>query len=330
MSSAGIVLMFAPVLAFVIAWWVRAHAHSHRLLDVPNERSSHSVPTPRGGGLGVVASVVVGVVVLTIGGDMAAHVAAVYAGAALLVAMVGMLDDMYGVSVRLRLVVHFIAIVLGLVALGELPYPFSQGVLLAPLVVGLVWFLNLYNFMDGIDGLATMETVSVSLGLVLLAWVVGRNDLVLAPALMGLAALGFLPWNAAPARVFMGDVGSGFIGCALGFMAVQLSAAAPSLFASCLILPGVFIADASLTLLRRAMAGHAVHQAHRSHAYQHAARRLGSHGRVTASVVAINLLWLLPIALGVAMGAIRWGVGVTMAYLPLLLMAWKLGAGRDG
>lgn len=330
MSLSVVVLLLASVLTFVLTGWMTVHARARRILDVPNERSSHTVPTPRGGGVGIVASFAGGVIVLALGGSLGGREAAAYAGAAGLVAAVGMLDDVCKVSVSWRLIVHFVAVGLGLVLLGELLPPFASWWPLAPLlVVGLVWFLNLYNFMDGIDGLATAEAITVCLGMAALASLEGRFDLALVPALLAFAALGFLPWNAPPAKIFMGDVGSGFIGCVLGFMIVHLAAAEPSLLAACLILPAVFVADASVTLLRRMLAGRAIHQAHRSHAYQHASRRLGSHGLVTAAVSVINLAWLFPVAVWVVLGEGGAWLGIALAYLPLIAMAWRLDAGRD-
>lgn len=141
---------------------------------------------------------------------------------------------------------------------------------------------------------------------------------------------GFLAWNFPPARIFMGDAGSGFLGLMLGALSFQAAWVAPSLLWSWVILLGVFVVDATLTLLRRLARGERVYQAHRSHAYQHAARRLGRHRPVTLAVGAINLLWLLPIALWVGIGGGCGGLGVMVAYTPLVILGWRWGAGLPG
>ena len=160
----------------------------------------------------------------------------------------------------------------------------------------LVWLTNLFNFMDGIDGLAGMEAVSVSgLGAFLLL----RNRL-LSGAQLSLmlcaASLGFLVWNWPPAKIFMGDVGSGFLGFTLGTLALFSSKTDSTLVWPWLILLAAFLVDATVTLLRRISGRARWYEAHRSHAYQHAARASGSHAKVTLAVAAMNIGWLFPLA----------------------------------
>jgi Fuc2NAc and GlcNAc transferase len=195
-------------------------------------------------------------------------------------------------------------------------------------VIYLVWLLNLYNFMDGIDGLAGAEAVSVCIGVVtLLAWrVPGTWDWCL-PALLSLATLGFLVWNWPPAKIFMGDVGSCFLGLTLGGLSIQSATIDPALFWSWLILLGVFIVDSTSTLLHRILRGEKPYQPHRSHGYQNAALLFKSHLAVTAVVATINIVWLLPIAFFVALGSIQGITGLVLAYIPLIGLAIKLKAG---
>jgi Fuc2NAc and GlcNAc transferase len=186
--------------------------------------------------------------------------------------------------------------------------------------VGLVWLLNLYNFMDGIDAIAGAEAVCVALGALLLG---GAATWLLLAA----AAGGFLLLNWPPARIFMGDVGSGFLGFALGVLAVDAAAWELVPLASSAILLGVFLVDATVTLVHRWLRGERLAQAHRSHAYQHAARRLGGHRPVVLAVVALNLVWLLPWAWA-AKAWPAWSMAAVAAALgPLVLLAWGLGAG---
>lgn len=192
----------------------------------------------------------------------------------------------------------------------------------------LVWMLNLYNFMDGIDGIASIQAISVCLGACLVYWLSGHQDLIWLPLVLSMAVLGFLYWNFPPARIFMGDAGSGFLGIALGVLSLQAAWAATDFLWVWLILLGVFIIDATFTLLRRLLRGDKVYEAHRSHAYQFASRHVGSHLKVTLVVLAINLMWLLPIALCVALLGLNGVLGLLIAYLPLIYLALKFRAGE--
>ncbi|MGR8953673.1 MAG: glycosyl transferase, partial [Gammaproteobacteria bacterium] len=149
----------------------------------------------------------------------------------------------------------------------------------------------------------------------------------LEPALLAAAAAGFLHWNFPPAKIFMGDAGSGFLGIVLGLISVQAAWINPHWFWSWLCLLGVFIVDATWTLLQRFRRGEKLHEAHRSHAYQFAARHYGAHKPVTLFVGAVNLLWLLPWAVSIGLGFIDGVLGVAAAYLPLILLAIKFDAG---
>lgn len=314
---------------------VRRYALAGGMLDVPNARSSHVIPTPRGGGVAIVLVTLAGLVWLYWQGLMAVSVFSAFSGAGGLVAAVGWLDDRGEVAARWRLLVHFIAAAWGLAWLGGVPSVELYGVTLAPGALGfclgllyLVWLLNLYNFMDGIDGIAGVEVVSVCCGACWLGWLAGVAPVeLLLPALLAAASLGFLCWNWPPARIFMGDAGSGFIGLALGLMSVVAAHQSLLLFAGWLMLLAVFICDASVTLLRRLLRGQRLTQAHCSHAYQQAARRCASHRTVTLAVLAINLGWLLPLASLTVIGAVAPAIGLFLAYLPLIILAFWLKAG---
>ncbi len=194
----------------------------------------------------------------------------------------------------------------------------------------IVWMLNLTNFMDGIDGIASVETITVCMRSAAIIASVASPDarLWLAPVVLASATLGFLVWNWPPARIFMGDVGSGFLGLMLAVLALEAGWAAPRLFWSWVILFGVFVVDATVTLFRRVARGERFSEAHRSHAYQHVAARRGAHRPVTVAVGAINLCWLLPIALLVALGRLDGLVALAVAYIPLIVVAMRMGAGK--
>jgi len=139
--------------------------------------------------------------------------------------------------------------------------------------------------------------------------------------------LGFLIWNFPPARIFMGDAGSGFLGIILALLSLQAAWIESRLLWVWLILLGVFIVDATVTLFRRVLRGEKFYQAHRSHAYQYASRILGTHRPVTLAVCAINIFWLMPVASLVAAGKLDGIIGLVVAYLPLLLLAYRYKAG---
>ncbi|WP_407926476.1 MraY family glycosyltransferase [Aquipseudomonas ullengensis] len=317
--------------SFLMTWMLRRYALKRNVMDIPNERSSHNVPTPRGGGVAIVFGFFIGLSALVGFDEFSSNQFFALLGSGGLVAIVGFCDDHGHIAARWRLFFHFIAAGLAVFCVGELPDVPLLGAELGwfrylLVIFYLVWLLNLYNFMDGIDGLAGVEAATVCISGALLYGMLGDWPAALAPALLGAAAVGFLVWNFPPARIFMGDSGSGFIGMALGVLSLQAGLVAPQLFWAWVILLGVFIVDATFTLCRRILHGHKFYEAHRSHAYQFAARHYGRHLSVTLGVAVINLCWLTPIAFWVAYGG---GVVVAMllAYIPLLVLAYKYRAG---
>ncbi|MHA6129411.1 MraY family glycosyltransferase [Pseudomonas fluorescens group sp. PF-1] len=329
---------FIPVIvavSFSLTWALRRYALSRSLMDIPNARSSHSVPTPRGGGVAIVLAFTLALFMLLFAGLMASPVFAAMAGAGSVIAIIGFMDDHGHIAARWRLLGHFTASIWLLSWMGGLPavelfgHTFDLGWLGNVLAAFyLVWLLNLYNFMDGIDGIASVEAICVCLGACLLYWVAEDLDLIWAPLLLAAAVAGFLFWNFPPAKIFMGDAGSGFLGIVLGALSIQAAWASADMLWGWLILLGVFIVDATFTLFRRLLRGDKVYEAHRSHAYQYASRRFGSHLKVTSVVALINLLWLLPIALGVVRFGLDSSLGLILAYAPLVALAIRFRAGE--
>jgi len=328
-------LLLTSVVSWMITGILRRYALAKNLIDIPNERSSHSVPTPRGGGVAIVVSYLAVLPLLNIFELLFTPSFLALWGAGFAVAVVGFLDDHGHIAARWRLLVHFSAAVWGLYWLGGFPQLIVFGYVLdlgwlghVCAIIYIVWVLNLYNFMDGIDGLAGIEAITVCCGGALMMWLVAPDSSAwILPVLLATAVSGFLLWNFPPARIFMGDAGSGFLGIMLALFSVQAAWVDPRLLWVWLILLGVFIVDATVTLCRRVLRGEKFYEAHRSHAYQYASRVTGAHRSVTLAVGAINVFWLLPVASLVVLKNLDGMLGLLVAYLPLLLLAYYYKAG---
>jgi Fuc2NAc and GlcNAc transferase len=196
-------------------------------------------------------------------------------------------------------------------------------------VVGIVWTLNLFNFMDGIDGIAASEAVFVAIAGTLAVSGTAGSASSAAGILFGTACCGFLLWNWPPAKIFMGDVGSGYLGFTVAVLAIGATHNNPIGLFVWLIVGGVFFVDATVTLIRRFARGDRVHEAHRSHAYQWLSRRWGTHLRVLIAVTLVNVIWLLPCALIAAWNPSLAVWMVLIALLPIAIAAVAAGAGRQ-
>ncbi len=262
----------------------------------PNARSSHREPTPQGGGVAVVAATLVVAwfawIVLVPEGSASSFYYAVLTAGAVLLALVGAADDIWLLPALPRLLAQFIAVGLVIAVIpGDMRLVPLLPVLLerALLVIAGVYFVNLVNFMDGIDWITVAEIVPITGGLLLLGWLgaISPSAMVLAAALLG-ATLGFAPANRPTASLFLGDVGSLPIGLLLGWL--LLSLALRGHIAAALLLPLYYLADASLTLARRIIAREPFWQAHRTHFYQRATDRGFSVPQIVARIFALNLL----------------------------------------
>lgn len=333
--SSIILLISTFFIALTLTGLLRKYALARSLIDIPNARSSHSVPTPRGGGVAIVMAFLASLLVCLVAGLVQWQVLFGIGGSGLLIAVIGFMDDHGHIAARWRLLGHFFGAVWLLYWLGGFPALDVFGFRLeaAPLLVGfatlyLVWLLNLYNFMDGIDGLASVQAITTTLGISFIYWLCGFDNQVMLPLLLALAVAGFLFWNFPPAKIFMGDAGSGFLGITLGALCIQGAWTSQAVFWCWLILMGVFIVDATYTLIRRLARGEKVYEAHRSHAYQFASRQFGRHLPVTLGVLVINIAWLLPLAVAVSLAWISGPLAVLIAYTPLVGLAVKYRAGE--
>lgn len=280
-TGLGVFLAMGPAIA-----WLKRRA----VWDIPNARSSHSEITPRGGGIVVSTAVILASAIwFTIWPDEAA--ALVLVGAAAL-AVVSWIDDRRrgGLPAWFRLTAQSLAI---LAALVFLPAELRIAEAWLPLwlerlicFLAWLWFTNLFNFMDGINGIAGLETASIGIGAALVQAMVGPVHLAGLALILTGGGLGFLPWNWNRAKVFLGDVGSVPLGYLLGWLLLGL--ATTGQWAIALILPMFYWMDATVTLVRRLLRGEKVWQAHRSHFYQRGADRLGSHVAVTWRIMLLN------------------------------------------
>lgn len=298
----------------------------HAIFDRPNERSSHTELTPRGGGIAVVSVLLVAWVLLA----PPAHRYQVYsvAAAALILAGISWIDDLRSLSPGIRLVAQIAAILPALYWMtGETS--FFQYVIPAPydlIFVGLVWiwFINLFNFMDGIDGISGVEAASIGAGIALVAIIApagGPNPVL--PGLVAAAATGFLFWNWHPAKIFLGDVGSVPLGFLLGWLLLDLANA--GFWAAALILPLYYLADATITLLRRGLRGEKVWQAHREHFYQRAVQSGRSHAAVSLGVAVCNGFL---VALALASTIWPWIALAGAAAVVVVFLLWLSRQGR--
>jgi Fuc2NAc and GlcNAc transferase len=327
--------VFTSLLVWGLTWGMRRIALRHSLLDIPNQRSSHSLPTPRGGGIAILLGFYLGGGLLVLTGRIDIPHILGLSGCGLGIAMIGFWDDLFHLSAAKRIVVHFGCVLL---ALNFLPSNYENllpgGEWIPSVVVrlflafGIVWLVNLYNFMDGIDGLAGTEAVSVALGAGIILFSLGETGNYL-PLLLIFSAsvLGFLIWNWPPARIFMGDACSGFLGFSFGIFALLTISSTSMTLWTWLILLGIFVVDATVTLLVRICRGEKFYQAHRSHAYQILARRLHSHKKVTLAVLAVNVFWLLPCAFFSVSCPDSGHFLALLAYSPLVLCCVMVGAG---
>jgi len=304
---------------------VLAYLRRKQIMDMPNERSSHTLPTPRGGGLATTP-------VLALALLFVVSPAGLLGLGALVLLAVSWLDDRKGLPPAPRFAVHALTVIGflillpgdGLVFQGSLPLWADRVVT----VIGWLWFVNLYNFMDGIDGITGVETVSLGLGIALVAGLdnAGWTEQLTPPAL-AVAAVGgaFLVFNWHPAKLFLGDSGSVPFGYVLGGLLVMLAIGGQ--LAAALILPAYYLADATITISRRALAGEKIWQPHRKHFYQRAVQGGKRHDQVSLAIALGNAL-LVGCAWLAASGQVVVGsvaALVVVAGLLALLQKWAQG-----
>lgn len=274
------------------------YARQKAILDIPNERSSHTLPTPRGGGVVFVGLFLAVILLCPFFFPREASLWLALSGGGLAVAAVGWIDDRNTLPAWQRLGIHSLAVLWALYHLGGMP-SLSLGFASLPLgmfgyllaFLGGVWMINLYNFMDGIDGLAAGEAVLVaSAG----AFLTKGSPVSFALFALAASVLGFLIWNWSPAKVFMGDAGSGFLGFAFFCFALYTENTNTLPLLTWAVLVSVFAVDATLTLVMRARQRKHLSEAHRDHLYQQFIKVGFRHASVTLGALLLGFCASLP------------------------------------
>lgn len=280
--------------SLLLTWGVKAYAIQKAILDHPNERSSHTLPTPRGGGLAIVLTFYLGTGYLYATNTLDSNLFYAFISALPLL-IVSLLDDLYTLGSKIRIIAQLLASVLALTSLGGIEMISFYFIELhgwwlnIPILFGMIWLINLYNFLDGIDGYAGSEAVFLGVAAALIfgydiGWIVAAG------------ALGFLLFNWQKAKIFMGDIGSTFLGFIFAVLMIYSLNNGESIY-SWLIILGLFWVDATLTLIRRARNGETLSQAHRKHAYQRITQAGWSHQKTVLMGMGINCIGIIPIVL---------------------------------
>lgn len=324
----------AFILSVLLTGGVRHFSLRNKILDIPNERSSHTVPTPRGGGVGFV-TVFVGVMsVWVLTGAMSWRLWSLLVAGGVVLAVTGWLDDRYQLSARSRFLVHSAVAGFAVWNLGGLPalqfgpwelYVGAWGLILA--TVGVVWSINLYNFMDGIDGLAGGQAVVVALAGGGFLAAAGDWELARVSWLLSAAVAGFLAWNWSPARIFMGDVGSGFLGYMFAAFAIGSEQRGSVPLVAWVLMLGVFVVDTTATLIRRWRDGERLATGHRTHAYQLAVQAGLTHGQVAGLVLVLTTFLVGLVAVGLRYPMLFLPIATVVTTI-LLVVWWRVNRRR--
>jgi Fuc2NAc and GlcNAc transferase len=367
-AFAELVLYFAVFLTSLFLTKVTLNiAPKVGLVCKSNDRSSHTGIVPRGGGVGFILPFLIVVSALLYLGYLPKYQWIVVVICGGFIAALGLWDDKSSISAMLRLFVQLVCVSIGVWVTGSIFLQqmdkLSVEVVIVAFclsVLAFIWLVNLYNFMDGIDGIAASEALFIAVGAVSICWlrdwfapmevIAEAESIRLLLLLLSASIIGFLVFNWAPAKIFMGDTGSTFLGFVLGMIALSSILIGVLSISVWLILGAVFLVDATYTLMRRILASKRWYTPHRSHAYQHAVSCLNegeglcggnflgglfgtsvrnAHGRVCLLIITINLLWLFPLGCVAAFLPELEVYMLFIAWAPLVWIAYILDAGKD-
>jgi UDP-N-acetylmuramyl pentapeptide phosphotransferase/UDP-N-acetylglucosamine-1-phosphate transferase len=282
------VIFSLGILSFILTWLIKLYAVRNNMEVVPNDRSLHDMPTPKGGGIAIILTWYTGISILFFSGIIERDLfLALLSG--ILLAIVSLIDDIRGLRPGIRLIVQFLTAILAfyfLKGLRPLIIPeisFNYNYVVYPIaIVGMVWFINLFNFMDGVDGFASLEAIIICSVIFVFTWS-------LASILLIACITGFLYWNWPKASIFMGDVGSTQLGFILVVFGIYYHNAFEFSILNWIMLTSPFWFDATLTLFRRWRNGEKLSEAHRKHVYQRMVQAGSSHERVNVYLLYINM-----------------------------------------
>ena len=306
------------ILSFILTYLIKNYMIKKSLVATINERSSHTIPTPHGGGIAIAITWFVGLVYLNYNNQIDETLFySLIIGIA--ISVVSYFDDMYDLSPKLRMIVQSLVAFGGIYALGGFE-SFALGFVSIsnPIITNIfaflliVWFINLYNFLDGINGYAGSEALFLAIaGFILFG---GGHFIVL-----GVAVLGFLYWNFNKAKIFMGDVGSTLLGYNVAIFTLYYANQEPSNLWIWIILFGLFWFDATLTLVRRILNGEKISQAHKKHAYQRLNQSDWSHFKVTNYSILVNI-FLFTIVYFISNILIAFAISIIFLYIIMIFI----------
>lgn len=323
--AAGVTAVVTGVLTPALARWARRR----QLLDVPNHRSSHRVATPRLGGVAMIAGVLAGIAISSLSSAPGPNVAIVLGGA-VVIGVVGLVDDVRHLPAVLRLVMH-VAVALAVVSAVPATWPAPNLPPFAATGIAVLWIValtNAFNFMDGIDGIAGLQALIGGAGWTAVGLLTGTGELVMLGLLMAAASAGFLLYNWHPASVFMGDAGSGFFGFLFGAMPLLAGAGEAPAWLAGVFLMWPFLFDTGFTLLRRASRGENVLAAHRSHVYQRLIVTGGTHSAIAALYGGLALLGALAAVTSVSRKTVP-TVMLGAAIAAAAVLVWRTAVTRE-
>lgn len=324
--------IFFAITGYLLCKFLIRYSIKHSLVDLANSRSSHKVPTPRIGGISF--AVLISIILLTSYGftlyELEDNIYLALLIPSMFVALVSLADDIKGgISRWIRLLCHLLAMAIASYLI-LMPPTIETATLCLLMIMTFcgAWFINLYNFMDGIDGIAASEAIFIIAASSGFALLNNHNHWAyLQISLLG-PLFGFLLLNWQPAKIFMGDIGSTFLGALLGcILAISVSMGSMPIWSG-IILAGTFLSDATWTLGYRVITGQKWYHPHRSHNYQILSRKMNSHAKTSLAYLAVNIGWLWPLAYCACILPDYGKIFAVIALLPLLIVCMINGAGK--
>lgn len=289
-----LVILVLAFCSFLLTYIIRQIAIKNKIISIPNERSLHVIPTPVGGGLAIVITWYAGITILFLNGFLERSLYFALLSGAIL-AIISFIDDIIGLKPVVRLCFHFITAIIAFILIGGLRQLIIPGIELKYMyflypfaIIGMVWFINLFNFMDGVDGFASLEAITICIVIYFLSGSI--INLILVACISG-----FLFWNWPKAKIFMGDVGSTQLGFILIVLGIYFHNTFKFSILNWIMLSSPFWFDATLTLYRRWRNGEKLGEAHRKHAYQRIVQAGFSHLKVNAFLLLINVFVIIMI-----------------------------------